>query len=215
MDNLTLWLAALCTVGVMAAYETTLWIMQRRTPDRLARTLNTRLREEWFAALGDQPGTEILAVQTLRNGLMSASMLASTAALGLMGAVTLAVPSLHASFGAAQLPSNALTPRLALELALLAALCASLVASVMAVRFYNHAGFIVGMPVESPARRHWNAAGRSYVRRAGLLYSWGLRHLILAVPLVASILHPLAGPVAALAIVAILFGFDQVPARGC
>ena len=59
-----------------------------------------------------------LAVQTLRNSLMSATMTASTAMLGLIGTVTLAAPSLHASFGwSATLPS--FTPRLVLELLLL------------------------------------------------------------------------------------------------
>jgi O-acetylhomoserine/O-acetylserine sulfhydrylase-like pyridoxal-dependent enzyme len=41
------------------------------------------LREEWLAALSEHPGSEVLAVQTLRNSLIAATM---TAALRLMGA---------------------------------------------------------------------------------------------------------------------------------
>ena len=52
-------------------------------------------------ALSRQPGSEILAIQTLRNSVMSATMTASTAVLGLMGTVSLAAPSLDASFGSA------------------------------------------------------------------------------------------------------------------
>jgi hypothetical protein len=48
------------------------------------------------------------------------------------------------------------------------------------------------------------------VRRAGVLYSWALRHLILVAPVLASILHPATGPVAALLVVAVLFGFDRI-----
>jgi len=53
----------------------------------------------------------------------------------------------------------------------------------------------------------------AYVRRAGILYSWGLRHLILVAPILASLLHPFAGPVAALLMVVALSGFDRVGAR--
>jgi hypothetical protein len=202
------WLAAAVTVSILAAYETALALAGRRSPERLARSAHATLRQEWFAAVSAQKGSEILAVQTLRNSLMSATMTASTAALGLMGAATLAAPSLHASLG--EMPGLAgFTPRLALELVLLALLFASLLSSVMAVRYYNHAGFIGGMPVDSEARERWNHAGRTYVRRAGILYSWGLKHLILVAPILASLVYPAAGPVAALGVVAALMGFDR------
>ena len=46
------------------------------------------------------------------------------------------------------------------------------------------------------SRQRWAGAGRAYVRRAGLLYSWSLRNLLLIAPVVAFMLHPMAGPVA-------------------
>jgi hypothetical protein len=203
------WLAALMTIAVLLSYETSLAVAQRRRPERMARTAHANLREDWFEAVSALKGSEVLAVQTLRNALMSASMTASTAALGLMGTVTLAVPSLHAEFGDAASPFPHFTPRLAMELVLLALLFASLVSSVMAVRYYNHAGFVGGMPVESDARKHWTPAGTAYVRKAGVLYSWGLRQLVLLAPVVAFILFPGAGPVAAVFVSAVLFSFDK------
>ena len=132
--------------------------------------------------------------------------------LGLIGTVTLAAPSLHASFGwSTMLPS--VTPQLVLELLLLALLFASLVCSAMAVRYYNHVGFISGMPVESEARTRWNQAGTAYVRRASVLYGWGLRHLILVAPILICLLYPLAGPIAAVLLVVVLVGFDRVCAH--
>lgn len=212
-DPLT-WIAALATVAVLAGYEVALLLAQRRAPQRFARTAHAGLRQEWFEAVSAQPGSEILAVQTLRNSVMSATMTASTAALGLMGTATLAVPSLQTGFGdAAGVAGTAgASARLALELALMAVLFASLVSSVMAVRYYNHAGFIGAMPVDSAARKRWAAAGSAYVRRAGVLYSWGLRHLVLVAPILASIFQPIAGPVAAVLVVAVLYGFDRVDA---
>jgi uncharacterized membrane protein len=209
------WLAAIATLGIIAAYEGWLAIAQRLAPGRLARTAHASLREDWFAAISAQPGSEILAVQTLRNSLMSATMTASTAVLGLMGALSLTAPTLHATLGeaaAATADWPHVTPRLAMELVLLCLLFASLVASVMAVRYYNHAGFIGGMPVGAPQRQRWAAAGSAYVRKAGLLYSWGLRQLMLLVPVVAFLLHPLAGVAGALLVVAALLHFDRFSA---
>ena len=209
METAFIWGLATATVLIVFGYEVALAFAHRRQPERLARTAHAALREDWFAAVSAQPGSEILAVQTLRNSLMSATMTASTAVLGLMGTLTLAAPSLHASFGDGASGWPNFTPRLAMELAVLALLLASLVSSVMAVRYYNHAGFIGGMPVESEARRRWASAGTAYVRKAGVLYSWGLRQLILIVPMVAFILHPVAGLVGALGVVAALLNFDR------
>lgn len=209
MTDTATWLAVLATLAILLCYELALLRAQRRHPARQARTAHATLREAWFAAISRQPGSEILAVQTLRNSLMSATLTASTAALALVGSVTLATPSLHAGFGAGDAGLPHLTPRLTLELLLLTELFASLVCSAMAVRYYNHAGFICSMPVESAERQRWAATGVRYLRRAGLLYSWGLRHLILLAPILAAIPHPAAGPPVAVAVVAVLFGFDR------
>lgn len=208
MTDTATWLAALATAAILLSYEIALAFAHRRNPRRFARTAHAALREDWFAAVSAQKGSELLAVQTLRNSMMSATMTASTAALALMGTATLSVPSLHSALGEAPgLP--VFTVRLALEFVLMAQLFASLLTSIMAVRYYNHAGFIAGMPVDSQARNRWSEAGRSYVRRAGILYSWGLRHLVLVAPILAAIVHPAAGPVAALGVVAVLVGFDR------
>jgi hypothetical protein len=210
------WVAAFCTVGILIIYEVALTLGQRIRPDLLARTEHARLREEWFRSVSAEKGSELLAVQTLRNSLMSATMTASTAVLSLMGTVTLAAPSLNASLAGMDSGVPSFTPRLMLELVLMTSLFASLVASVMAVRYYNHASFICAMPVGSAVRQGWLDAGAVYVRRAGLLYSWGLRNLIMVAPIVTSILHPLVGLASAGLVVLVMSGVDRirVPARG-
>ena len=205
------WLAMLATVVLLFGYETVVVVAQRRRPDRMAPSAHAALREDWFNAVSQHEGSEILAVQTLRNSLMSATMTASTAVLALIGTVTLAAPSLRSSDGGATAVSG-FSVRLVLELLLLTLLFASLVCSAMAVRYFNHASFIGGMPVQSEARKRWESVGVAYVRRAGLLYSWGLRHLILVAPVLASLLHPLAGPVAVVLAVMRLWRFDRVGA---
>ena len=212
MNDTSAWVAAVATVTVLVAYEMALLLLQRHQPAQLARAVHVRLREDWFTAISQQRGSEILAVQTLRNSLMSATMVASTAVLGLMGSVTLAAPSLYATFVDGEALTVHFSPRLALELILMAILLASLVCSVMAVRYYNHAGYISGMPVESQQRKVWAVTGALYLRRAGLLYSWGLRHLIMVAPILASIVYPWAGPVAACLVAMVLLAFDRFSA---
>jgi uncharacterized membrane protein len=196
----------------MAAYEVVLRLLQRRSPERLARSVHAQLRDEWLIALAAQRGSEILAVQTLRNSVMSATMTASTAVLGLIGTVTLAAPSLNASLAASADLLPQITTRLMLELALMTLLFASLVCSAMSVRYYNLTGFVASLPVDSPQRASWAPAGKVYLRRAARLYSWGLRYLFLVAPVLASLVHPLAGPVAALLVIAVLVSFDRFPA---
>jgi len=140
INNMT-WLPAFATIGVLVFYEIFLAFAQRCNPSRFARTAHATLREEWFAAISAQKGSEILAVQTLRNSMMSATMTASTAALGLIGTITLSAPSLHASFGEGSAAALQFTVRLMLELVLMALLFASLVFSTMAVEDVEKALF--------------------------------------------------------------------------
>ena len=212
MTAVMTWLAAGITIAMLVTYELSLLWVQRRNPLTLARSAHANLREEWFTALSQQKGSEILAVQTLRNSLMSATMTASTAALGLIGSATLLAPSLNSSFGTIDNMTRHFTARLVMELVLMGVLFASLVCSAMAVRYYNHAGFILSMPVESDERSRWGPTAVAYLRRAGLLYGWGLRHLLMVAPLLVFIVYPLAGPVAALLVMAALYGFDRFQA---
>jgi len=203
------WLATGSTVALVALSELSLLFLQRRQPARWARAVHARLREDWYQAVSGQPGSEILAVQTLRNSLMSATMLASTTVLALMGTLTLSVPSLHAGLAAGSAAVGTV-PRMVLVLTLLGLLFVSLVATLMAVRFYNHASFIGAMPVDSPARASWASTGARYVRKAGILYGIGLRQLVLVLPVVAALLVPVAGPAIAAIVAAALFAFDHV-----
>lgn len=198
------WTLTLASIGVLLAYVLHLaW-----RPGQRARHVHAALREDWFDAVSAQPGTEVLAVQTLRNSVMTATMIASTSALGLMGAISLAAPSLRVLLeaGATQTP---VTPRSVLEFALMALLFITVVASAMAVRNYTHAGFVVGMPVESAARRRWAATGKAHLRSAGVLYGWGWRCLVLVAPILVSMVHAAAGLAAALLVTGMLLRLER------
>lgn len=200
------WLAGALTICGVIAYECWQYWRHRNSAHGRARKAHANLREAWLQAVSERPGSEILGVQTLRNSLMSATLMASTATLGLMGTVSLT---------ASRWPGKeelAVSPRLAMELALMVALFVALACAVMAVRSFSHASFISAMPTGSTQQQQWLAVGIAHVRKAGELYSWSLRALLMTAPLVASIAHPWAGPVAALALTFALWRLDQVPA---
>jgi hypothetical protein len=49
----------------------------------------------------------------------------------------------------------------------------------------------------------------SYVERAGILYSWGLRCFLMVAPVVAGIVNPLMMPAQTAGLVIVLWYFDQ------
>lgn len=202
------WIPVLLALAMLVIYELVLWQRQKRNPQRAARSAHARLREEWFLEVSKLKGSEILGVQTLRNSMMSATMTASTAMLGLMGAMTLAIPSFKATLADHTL-GTALDVRLVLELGLIALLFSALICSSVSVRYYHHTGFVAGMPVGSEARRHWTPTAIVYLKRAGVMYSWALHHLMLVAPLLAALVTPWAGPIAAAVLIAALMVLDR------
>ncbi|MEW6704340.1 MAG: DUF599 domain-containing protein [Pseudomonadota bacterium] len=211
MDDMTAWLLIAASAVLLAAYEAwAVWVGARQ-PERVARSRHARMRVDWVRALARQPGFEIVAVQTLRNSLMSATIAASTAALALMGSMSLAAPRLAQGLDAAH-PLAGLTPRTALEICLMLVLFASYVCSAMAMRFFNHAGFVMSMPAGAAEREPLMPMAEDYVERAGLLYSWGLRCFLAVAPLVAGIVSPLAMLPMTVVLLVVLRFFDR-PAK--
>jgi uncharacterized membrane protein len=196
------------TLLVLLACEVALALARRLCPQRMARSVHAALRDAWMHAISQQRGSEVLAVQTLRNSLMSATMTASAAALGLMGTATPTLPGLHDAVVSAGMPTR--TWPQVLVLVLMGLLFAALVSSATAMRYYHHVGYIGAMPVESDERRRWTPTGAAYLRRAGALYGAGLRQLMMVGPVVAALLHPLAGLVAALAWALVSYRTERV-----
>lgn len=197
-------LALALSLTLLLAYEVRHWLSSRRDPLASARTAHAQLRTLWVAALGRSAGSEVLAVQTLRNSVMSATITASTAMLGLMGVITVIWPRFASGQG-----GDAQGARQAMELLLMLALFASHVASAMAVRYFNQAGFIVSLPTDSAERRSLNDVADFYLRQAGLLYGWGLRLFFYAAPFGVGVIYPWAMPVFMLGLIAVVAMLDK------
>lgn len=208
MTSSTAWIAFAGSVLIFVAYEARAVWLGRTRPERMARSAHARMRVSWVTALSKQAGFEIVAVQALRNSLMSATIAASTAALALMATVSVAGGAVASGFvGVKSWTDLELGPLL--EVLLMFALFASYVCSAMAMRYFNHAGFVMSMPVAAPERQPLNAMAAEYVERAGLLYSWGLRFFLMIAPIVAGIVSPLAMPPMTIALVIVMWHFDK------
>ncbi|MGC4062550.1 MAG: DUF599 domain-containing protein [Aquabacterium sp.] len=200
------WIALGSTILMLVGYEALLHRRSRAHPPQISRSAHMLLRRQWVQALSTQPGSEILAVQALRNSLMSSTITASTAAIMLMGCMTLAASSGTALMR--PLLQGALDGGLKLPL-MLATLFATYVCSAMSMRYFNHAGFVMSLPVGSDTRQHYEPMCLEYVRRGGVLYGWGLRCFLFIAPLITGLIMPLLMPVTALMLMALLRIFDQ------
>jgi uncharacterized membrane protein len=203
------WGSLAASLLLIVGYEYRAHRASRGDPTRQARFINARMRSTWVQAMSAQPGFEIVAVQALRNSLMSSTVAASTAALALMAGLTLGGASLAA--GLAQLPSTAagLSLHVLLVGLAIALLFASYVCSAMSMRYYGNATQVMALPVAGAERQRLNPLAVEYVQRAGRLYSWGLRLFLMVVPAVAGVVHPYALLPATVALLVALHFFDR------
>lgn len=205
-DALLDWLGIAASLLMFLGYELLLQRRSRREPKRVARLAHALLRAQWIEALAKQPGTELLGVQTVRNSLMSATIIASTWALSLMGAVAL--------IGRAPVPTDlvaALTPKVIVTVLLLSTLFGSVLVSLIAIRFFNHAGYMISLPVGSAPRIAVTPDTLEYMRRAGYFYSLSVRSFFSIAPLVIGTLSPALMVLPAAGMLVALAAFDQVP----
>lgn len=213
--QLTNWAALCLSLLILIGYE--MWLHQRtsRSPQVIARSAHSLLRQHWVQALSGHIGSEVLAVQALRNSLMSSTITASTAAVMLMGGMSLTLSNsqiMSLLMGQAQDHGQAV--RLAVMALMLATLFATYVCSALSMRYFNHAGFAMSLPVGSTERLRYQPMCLLYMNRGGLLYGWGLRCFLYMAPLLTGLFAPWLMPLAAIVLVWILLIFDQAGPMG-
>ncbi|MEZ5729364.1 MAG: DUF599 domain-containing protein [Burkholderiaceae bacterium] len=164
-------------------------VQARREDTSLVHVIMLQTRRRWVAAMMGAGGTEILAVQTLRNSVMSASFMASTSALLMMGMLTIG-PRIEAGADG-WIPGSSGSPALD-SLKLLALAIDFFVAFLlfaMSVRFFNHVGYLINdreAPGDDAQRRT-----AAWLNRAGVFYTAGMRVFFGSLPLGLWLIGPL------------------------
>lgn len=180
-------LAVAASLAMIAAYYLWLLARVRRDPLCTIHGVNQLARTLWVEQVMANPGKDVMAVQTLRNFVMGASLMASTAALLVVGTLTLSGQAegisrswhVFAGFG-----STAAEIWMLKVLCLLADFLVAFFAFAMAVRLANHVAFMINIPVKDVPEALTPRRVAHRLNRAGNHFAIGLRAFFFAVPLV-------------------------------
>jgi uncharacterized membrane protein len=176
---------------VLIVYHVNLYRKVHNDPMSTSMGLADHTREMWVQTIMSQ-GKDILAVQTLRNWTMAATFLASTAILIALGVFNLAVTTDRQS-EVSTLISHLGSEHPALWLGKLLLLGADFMYAffnfTLAVRYFNHTGFMINLPTENTEIEVEDVV--KILDRGGIHYTLGLRGYYLAIPLALWLFGPI------------------------
>ncbi|MGA7949489.1 MAG: DUF599 domain-containing protein [Thiobacillaceae bacterium] len=177
-------LVFIASVALVMAYHLVLRARTRRQPDYAVHLFNSVIRQHWAEGVMRNP--DVLGVQTLRNSTMAASFMASTAVLLTMGVLSLTsqADKLAQTWHALSFMGSAHTSLwIGKMIVLVIDLLAAFFCFTVSVRFFNHVGYMVTMPIDArPPHLTPELAGR-YLNRAGNYFSLGTRIFYFTIPL--------------------------------
>jgi uncharacterized membrane protein len=186
----------------------------RRDRTYTIQSVNSRARKAWVDNIMSEDSKGILGVQTLRNSTMAATFLASTAILLMMGTMNLMQNSSNTNSFLHSLESSAVGNSSLEEVKLLVLLVIffwAFFSFTMAVRMYNHVGFLLN----SSSEKHKFYPSPRYVarllNRSGRYYSLGMRAYYFSIPLVFGLFNPYYLVIASIGLVVVLYHIDRAP----
>lgn len=202
------------SVVMLMAYQVFLWRKTRADPTYTVQAVNTFARTVWVETIMKDSEKGVLAIQTLRNSTMAATFLASTAVLLIIGALTLSGQgdkldnTWHAlnSLGAKHAEL-----RIGKLLILLVDLFIAFFSFAMAIRIYNHVGYMINVPLTLKHHAISPVHVASHLNSGGKFYSIGMRAYYYAVPLVFWLFGPHFMLVATVVLIAFLYRLDRAP----
>ena len=203
-------LLVLATVFVIASYHIHLYFKIRRNPLTTAVGITNHARETWVKGI-IRDKHDILAVQTLRNQVMAATFLASTAILISLGAFSAAFRA--GVFGEISHALNLFGTRTEalwmLKLMLLGILFFyAFFNFTLAIRYYNHAGFMINS-VEPGDTTLSGEAVTQILNHGALHYTIGMRGFYLSVPMALWLFGPIWMLAGSLILIAVLYRLDR------
>ncbi len=187
----------------------------RKDPTFTVQAVNMMARAEWVDAMMRDPGKEVLAVQTLRNSTMAATLMASTAVLLVIGVLTLSAQGdkLEGTWHVLNIAGSTRSEMwLSKLLMMLLDLLVAFFSFAMAVRVYNHVGFMINVPLKRNHKALQPVHVAAHLNRAGAFYSFGMRAYYFGVPLLFWLFAPLFMLLASVALVIALYWLDRAPA---
>ena len=204
----------LATVLLIVAYHSFLRRKIRHDPAYTVQAINRIARTAWVETIMGDDKNAVLAVQTLRNSTMAATFLASTSVLLIIGVLTLSEQGdkLEAHWHALNMV-GAINPMLWMVklLLLLLDLFVAFFGFSMAIRIYNHVGFMINVPVRLNHKMITPAHVATHLNRAGHFYSMGMRAYYYLVPMVFWLFGPHFMLVSTIVLLLALYRIDRAP----
>jgi uncharacterized membrane protein len=156
---------------------------------------------------------EILAIQTLRNSVMAASFMATTAMFLIIGTLNMSSQieqwaiKWHSS-----LPADSLSISWQIKLTFLvlvffiAFFCFS-----MSIRFFNHVGYMINLSCDISTDTESYKRTCAYINKAGIYYTFGTRIFFFSLPIIMWFFSPFLLILATLGLIGGLAMLDKVP----
>lgn len=201
-------LAFLASATLLAAYHLYMRVKLRKNPAFTIQAVNFMARAAWVEGVMADRTKDVLAIQTLRNSTMAATLMASTAVLLIIGVLTLSGQGekLSGTWHVLNLFGDTRAELWVIKLlALMADFFVAFFSFSMSVRLFNHVGYMINTPI-SPQHV------ALYLNKAGLYYSVGMRAYYFSVPLVFWLFGPLLMLISTVALIVILYNIDRAPA---
>jgi uncharacterized membrane protein len=205
-------LAFAVSAATVAAYYGFLNFKVRADPTYTVHGVNALARRLWVEHVMRNASKDVMAVQTLRNFIMGSSLMASTAALLVIGTLTLTGQAEHIAQNWHVLN---LRRSFATELWILKVMCllvdfiVAFFAFAMSVRLANHVVFMLNVPDHDA---HPNLSPRAVARRlqrSGNMFAIGMRAFFFAVPLVFWLFGPYFLLLSTVGLVIALYRLDR------
>ncbi|MDD2881759.1 MAG: DUF599 domain-containing protein [Rhodoferax sp.] len=201
------------SAGLVLAYQRYLSWRTRRDPASSAQDVMLAARAAWIASVMRER-RDILAVQTLRNSTMSASFMASTAVLLIIGVLTLSAQGdkLSGTWHSLNFLGHASAEMWLFKLLMmLFDLLFAFFSFAMSVRIFHHIGYLINVPLDKANETTQIRKVEVQLNRAGIYYRIGMRAYYFTVPLLFWLFGPIWLLGATLAMVFFMFHLDRAP----
>lgn len=199
------------SIFILMVYHLRLFWMVKNFPLRTDMGINACVRAAWVRNLLERPPGDVLPVQTLRNSLMSASFLASTAILlvaGLLG-FALSEDNLNNFNHLLNMLSNG-HPHVVLSrlLLLVADFFFAFFNFALCVRYYNHAGFMLNAGSSANGHALPEQFLISAMQHGALHFTLGMRAFLLVLPFGLWLLGPVWLLLGSIILIIVLWHID-------
>jgi len=205
-------LAVLLSSAMVAGYYLFLWRKVSADPTYTIHGVNQLARRLWVLNVMRNPAKDVMAVQTLRNFVMGASLMASTATLLIIGTLTLSgqADSISRSWHVLNLHgSHAAELWIVKVLLLLLTFIVAFFAFAMSVRLTNHVLFMINVAEQDAHHELSPDKVAARLNRAGSLFAIGMRAFFVAIPLAFWLFGPTFLLLASIGLVFALYRLDR------